>query len=158
MQAVMLRVLLASLLLMPLAATHVNAGSLPDQNGSSGDTGKHSCSQKLSEREPDIMPLPSGALAKLDAHGGFGYGIFSGTLHNANPEYTVTEVTVLITPSGKRLPNGQSDAAREYNLPLALKPNSTGSLSMLLPSDHTQEYSWKIMKACGYRVHNSGSF
>jgi hypothetical protein len=151
----MLPILLASLLLIPLAATHVNAGmnagSLSDQNDSAGDIGRHSCPKKLAESKPDSMQLPSGALAKLDAHGGFGYGIFSGTLHNANPEYTVTEVTVLITPSGKRIPPGQSDAAREYNLPLALKPNSTGSLSMLLLSDHAQEYSWKITRACGYK-------
>ena len=152
MQVIVLPVLLASLLLIPLAATHVNAGSLPDQDDSAGDTGKHSCPKKLSESEPDSAQLPSGALARLHAHGGFGYGIFSGTLHNANPDYTATQVTVLITPSGKPIPTGQSETGREYNLPLALKPNSTGSLSMLLPSDHTQEYSWKITRACGYRA------
>lgn len=151
MQFIMLPVLGASLLLMPLAATHVNAGSLPDQNDSAGDTGKHSCPKKLSESEPDSAQLPPGALGRLDAHGGFGYGIFSGTLHNGNSEYTVTQVTVLITPSGKLIPTGQSETGREYNLPLALKPNSTASLSMLLPSDHAQEYSWKITRACGYK-------
>jgi hypothetical protein len=152
MQAIMLPVLLASLLLMPLAANHVNAGGLPDQNDPAGDTGKHSCPKKLSESEPDSVPLPSGALARLDAYGGFGYGIFSGTLHNANPDYTVTQVTVLITPAGKLSAGGQSGNGREYDLPLALKPNSTSSLSMLLPSDHTQEYSWKITRVCGYKV------
>jgi hypothetical protein len=85
-------------------------------------------------------------------HAGFGYGIFSGTLHNANPEYTITQVTVLITPAGKPSGAGQLETAREYNLVLVLNPNSTGSLSMLLPSDHIQEYSWKITKACGYKV------
>jgi hypothetical protein len=151
----MLPVLLASLLLMPLA-THLNAGSSPDQNDSVGGTGKHPCPKKLSESEPDSAQLPSGALSRLNAHGGFGYGIFSGTLHNANRDYTVTQVTVLITPSGKLIPTGQSETGREYNLPLALKPNSTASLSMLLPSDHAQEYSWKITSACGYRMRQLG--
>ena len=152
MQAIMLPVLLASLLLMPLAANHVNARSLPDQNDSAGDTGKHSCPKKLSESEPDSAQLPPGALGRLDARGGFGYGIFSGTLRNDNPEYTVTQVTVVITPAGKPSGAGQLETAREYNLVLVLNPNSTGSLSMLLPSDHIQEYSWKITKACGYKV------
>jgi hypothetical protein len=151
MQVIMLPVLLASLLLMPLAANHVNAISLPDQNDPAADTDKYACPKKLSESEPDSAQLSSGALGKLDARGGFGYGIFSGTLHNANPEYAVTQVTVLITPSGRHAGGGHSKASREYNLPLALKPNSTGSLSMLLPSDHTQEYSWKITSACGYK-------
>jgi hypothetical protein len=140
MQAIMLPVLLASLLLMPLAATHVNAC----------ESGKHSCPKKISGPEPDSMPLPPRALARLDARGGFGYGILSGTLHNANPDYIVTQVTVFIAPAGKQ--SMASEASREYNLPMALKPNSTGSLSMLLPSDHIQEYSWKITKACGYKV------
>ncbi|HVW64207.1 MAG TPA: hypothetical protein VHB01_04270 [Nitrosospira sp.] len=150
MQVTMLPVLLASLL-MPLAIPHVNAASLPDRNDSASDAGKYSCPKKLSRGEPDSMPLPPSALAKLDARGGFGYGIFSGTLHNADPEYTVTQVTLLITPTGKPIPTG-SETGREYDLPLALKPDSTSSLSMLLPSDHTQEYSWKITKACGYKV------
>jgi hypothetical protein len=152
MQVIMLPVLVASLLLIPLAATHVHACSLPGQNDSAGDTGKHSCPTKLSESEPDSAQLPHSALTKLDAHGGFGYGIFSGTLHNADPDYTITQVTVLISPAGKPSAGAQSEPGREYNLPLALKPDSTGALSMLLPSDHTQEYSWKITKACGYRV------
>jgi hypothetical protein len=151
MQVIMLLVLLASPL-MPLAVTHVNASSLPDQDDSAGDTGKHSCPKKLLESEPDSAQLPSGALARLDARGGFGYGIFSGTLHNADPEYTVTQVTLLIMPAGKPTPTGKSETGHEYNVPVALKPNSTGSLSMLLPSDHTQEYSWKITRACGYKM------
>lgn len=151
MQVIMFPVLLASPLLISLTATHVNAASFPAQDNSAGDTGKHSCPKKLSGNEPDSMPLPPGALARLDARGGFGYGIFSGTLHNANAEYTVTQVTVLVTRGGKLIP-ASSETGREYDLPLAVKPNSTGSLSMLLPSDHTREYSWKITKACGYRV------
>jgi hypothetical protein len=149
MQAIMLPVLLASLLLMPLAANHVNAGSSPDQNDSAG---KHSCPKKLSESGPDSAQLPPGALGRLDARGGFGYGIFSGTLRNDNAEYTVTQVTVLITPAGKPSGAAQFETAREYNFALVLNPNSTGSLSMLLASNHTQEYSWKITKACGYKV------
>ena len=139
----MLPILLASLPLIPLTATHVNAASFPAQDNSAGDAGKHSCPKKLSGSESDSMPLPPGALARLDARG--------GTLHNANAEYTVTQVTVLVTRGGKLIP-ASSETGREYDLPLAVKPNSTGSLSMLLPSDHTREYSWKITKACGYRV------
>jgi hypothetical protein len=162
MQIIMLLAILGSALLAPF---HVAAESLPDQSDSnrnrqepvqerSGhrhtDGPEPSCGEKASSSEHDSAPLPSRALAKLDVHAGFGYGIFSGTLHNANPDYTITQVTVLIAPSGKQL--AVSKAGREYKLPMALKPNSTGALSMLLPSDHTQEYSWKIKRACGYKV------
>jgi hypothetical protein len=162
MQIIMLLAILGSALLAPF---HVAAENLPDQSDSNRnrqepvqerrghrhtDGPEQPCGEKVSSSEPDSAPLPPSALAKLDVHAGFGYGIFSGTLHNPNPEYTVTQVTVLIAPGGKQ--PGASEAGREYNLPMALKPNSTGALSMLLPSDHTQEYSWKITKACGYRV------
>jgi hypothetical protein len=164
MQIIMLLTILGSTLLAPF---HVAAESLPDQSDSNRnrqepaqerrghrhtDGPEQSCGEKASSNEPDSALLPSSALAKLDVHAGFGYGIFSGTLHNANPDYTITQVTVLISPAGKPSTDAQSETSREYNLPLALKPNSTGALSMLLPSDHTQEYSWKITKACGYRV------
>jgi hypothetical protein len=164
MQIFMLLAILGSALLAPF---HVAAESLPDQSDSnrnrqepvqerSGhrhtDGPEPSCGEKASSSEYDSAPLPSRALAKLDVHAGFGYGIFSGTLHNANPEYAITQVTVLITPAGKPSAGAQSETGREFNLPMTLKPNSTGALSMLLPSDHTQEYSWKITRACGYKV------
>ncbi len=96
--------------------------------------------------------LPPAAFEKLDIHAGFGWGIFSGTLYNGNSDYTVTGVTIRLTPPAKGNGNTRdSSGGNEYDIELNLEPLSKTALSMPVPSDNTLEYSWKITKARGYK-------
>jgi hypothetical protein len=98
-------------------------------------------------------PLPPAAFEKLVIQAGFGWGIFSGTLYNGNSDYTVTGVTVRLTPLAKGNVNaGDSSGGNEYDLELNVEPLSKTALSMPVPSDNTLEYSWKITKARGYKT------
>lgn len=116
------------------------------------DNAARTCREKFEKMERHGAPLPPDALDKLIIHAGFGYGIFSGNIYNGNSEYTVTQITVLLTPAGKTKPVEASIDGREYDIDLTVPPLTKNALSMPIPSDNTQEYSWKITKASGYRT------
>jgi hypothetical protein len=109
-------------------------------------------SEQFREGEPDDMSLPSSVLEKLVVHAGFGWGIFSGTLYNGNSDYAITQITVLLTPMRKSNVAEAPAEGREYNIALAVQPLTKAALSMPVPADNTLEYSWKIVKARGFKI------
>lgn len=116
------------------------------------DNAARTCREKFEKMKLHGIPLPPDALDKLIIHAGFGYGIFSGSIYNGNSEYTVTQITVLLTPTGKMKPAEASVDGKEYDIDLTVPPLTKSALSMPILSDNTQEYSWKITKASGYRT------
>lgn len=106
------------------------------------------CSEKFQEKGSQDEYLTAEALGRLDADGGFGYGIFSGSIYNGNSDYTVTQVTLLLTP----IPAGSPLITKEYNIDVAMQPLTKGALSVALISDGTREFSWSLTKARGYKV------
>lgn len=111
-----------------------------------------SCLEKFSGEVPEDENLTAEALGKLDTDGGFGYGIFSGSIYNGNSDYTVTQITLLLTPMGKELSAETSLDTREYNVEVALEPLTKGALSMALISGGAREFSWSLTKARGYKA------
>ncbi len=107
-----------------------------------------SCLEKFPGKAPEDENLTAEALGKLDADGGSGYGIFSGSIYNGNSDYTVTQVTLLLTP----IPAGSSLITREYNIDVTVQPLTKGALSVALISDGTREFSWSLTKARGYKA------
>ena len=107
-----------------------------------------SCFEKFPGKVPEDEDLATEALGKLDTDGGFGYGIFSGSIYNGNSDYTVTQVTILLTP----IPAGSPLITREYNIDVTVPPLTKGALSVALISDGTREFSWSLTKARGYKA------
>lgn len=154
-------------LLMLLVSPNLPAGSLPDPDGydqclqesmkgitsdRAAAIAMRACRKESSEDKVTEADLPTGAFSKLVTHAGFGYGAFSGSIYNGNGDYTVTQVTVLITPMEPGKGTLASVDGKEYNIELTVQPLSKGALSMLIPSDNTLEYSWKVVKARGYKT------
>lgn len=108
-----------------------------------------SCLEKFQGKVPEDENLAAEALGKLDADGGSGYGIFSGSIYNGNSDYTVTQVTLLLTP----IPTDSSLITREYNIDVTVQPLTKSALSVALISDVTREFSWSLTKARGYKAH-----
>ena len=131
------------------------APSMKEATGShaTGES-RNACAQLLVSGKPGTSELPPGAFEKLDVHAGFGWGIFSGTLYNGNSDYAVTSVTVRLTPTttGNGKSDGELPKGNEYDIELSAQPLSKTALSMPIPSDNTLEYSWKIVKAKGYKT------
>ncbi|MGH8763002.1 MAG: hypothetical protein ACREUR_07185 [Nitrosospira sp.] len=153
--------------LVLLVSPDLPATSLPDPGGydhcfeestkgttspRAADNAARTCREKFEKMELHGIPLPPDALGKLIIHAGFGYGIFSGSIYNGNSEYTITRITVLLTPAGKTKPAEASADGKEYDIDLTVPPFTKSALSMPILSDNTQEYSWKITKASGYRT------
>jgi hypothetical protein len=116
------------------------------------DQAKQFCREKFSEMKLHQADLPPDAFGKLIIHAGFGYGVFSGNIYNGNNDYTVTRITVLLTPGGKTKPAEASLGGKEYDIDLTVPPFTKSALSMPILSDNTQEYLWKVTKASGYRT------
>lgn len=154
-------------LLMFLVSPNLLAGSLPGpvgydqcvQESMKGITSDRAaaiamraCREESAEGKLTEADLPADAFSKLVTHAGFGYGAFSGSIYNGNGDYTVTQVTVLIAPSTPTKGAEASVNGKEYNITLTVQPLGKGALSMLIPSDNTLEYSWKVVKARGYKT------
>lgn len=131
------------------------APSMKEAAGShAASKSRNACAQLLVSGKPGTSELPPGAFEKLVVHAGFGWGIFSGTLYNGNSDYAVTNVTVRLTPTttGNGKSGGEFPKANEYDIELSVQPLSKTALSMPIPSDNTLEYSWKIVRATGYKT------
>ncbi|PTR06544.1 hypothetical protein C8R32_11026 [Nitrosospira sp. Nsp5] len=154
-------------LLMLLVSTNLPAGNLPDPGGydlcvresmkgitsdRAAAIAMRACRKESPEGELTEADLPADAFSKLVTHAGFGYGAFSGSIYNGNGDYTVTQVTVLIAPAAPTKGAEASVNGKEYNIKLTVQPLGKGALSMLIPSDNTLEYSWKVVKARGYKT------
>lgn len=154
-------------LLMLLVSTNLPAGNLPDPGGydqcvqesmkgitsdRAATIAMRACREESPEGKLTEADLPADAFSKLVIHAGFGYGAFSGSIYNGNGDYTVTQVTVLIAPMEPGKGTGASVSGKEYNIGLTVQPLSKGALSMPIPSDNTLEYSWKVVKARGYKT------
>lgn len=116
-------------------------------NKAVGDLAERSCREKFPEKGLQDENLAAEALGKLDADGGSGYGIFSGSIYNGNSDYTVTQVTILLTP----IPAGSPLITREYNIDVTVQPLTKSALSVALISDGSREFSWSLTKARGYK-------
>lgn len=110
------------------------------------------CREEFADSGLTNVELPPDALGKLIVHAGFGWGIFSGSIYNGNSDYIITQLTVLIAPTGNRKSAAVSTKGSEYNIDLTVQPLTKGALSMPVPSDNTLEYSWKVATAHGYRI------
>ena len=109
----------------------------------------HACRKEFPKKRPQDEDLTPEALGKLDAHGGFGYGIFGGSIYNGNSDYTITQVTLLLTP----IPAESPLITSEYNIDVIVQPLSKGELAVALTSDVTREFSWSLIKIRGYKTH-----
>lgn len=152
---------------MLLASPNLLAGSLPDPGGydqclqesmkgitsdRAAAIAMRACRKESAENRVTEADLPADVFSKLVTHAGFGYGAFSGSIYNGNGDYTVTQVTVFIAPMDPAKGAEASVNGKEYNIGLTAQPLSKGALSMPIPSDNTLEYSWKVVKARGYKT------
>ena len=152
---------------MLLVSSNLPAGSLPDPGGydqclqesmkgmtsdRAATIAMSACRKEWPGDRVTEADLPADAFGKLVTHAGFGWGAFSGSLYNGNRDYTVTQVTVLIAPMESKKGAEASVSGKEYDIKLTVKPLGKGALSMPIPSDNTLEYSWKVVKARGYKT------
>jgi hypothetical protein len=106
------------------------------------------CREQFPKKRPKDRDLPPDVLNRLDADGGPAYGTFSGSLFNGNADYTITQVTLHLTPIQPEIPL----ITNEYLIDMNVAPLTKSALSVALKSDITREFSWRLINARGYRT------
>jgi hypothetical protein len=110
---------------------------------------KHELSNQCDEASPDdnsnVITLPSDAVNKIKIAAGFGWGIFNGSFYNGNKNYAIEQVIIKLIPS--QIAGTSSEMpfeTKEYNIDMKVLPLSKGALSMVLDSDGTREFEWRL--------------
>ncbi len=106
------------------------------------------CREHFPKKRPKDHDLPLDVLNRLDADGGPAYGTFSGSLFNGNADYTITQVTLHLTPIQPEIPL----ITNEYTIDMNVAPLTKAALSVALKSDIIREFSWRLINARGYRT------
>ncbi|MCG3770516.1 MAG: hypothetical protein JW384_01666 [Nitrosomonadaceae bacterium] len=106
------------------------------------------CREQFPKKRPKDQNLSPDVLNKIDADGGPAYGTFSGSLFNGNTDYTITQVTLHLTPIHPEIPL----ITNEYTIDMNAAPLTKAALSVALTSDRTREFSWRLINARGYKA------
>ena len=90
---------------------------------------------------------------KITIDAGFGWGIFGGSVYNGNSDYTITQITVKLTPSQIIGTSSTSPLiAEQYHIDITVPPLTKAALSMPLDADGTLEFLWELVQVQGYRA------
>ncbi len=93
------------------------------------------------------------AVEKITIDAGFGWGVFGGSVYNGNSDYTITQITVKLTPSQIIGTSSTSPlVAERYHIDITVPPLTKAALSMPLDADGTLEFLWELVQVQGYRV------
>ncbi len=109
-----------------------------------------SCREKFPEKKPRDAELPAQARANVTGRAGLKNGTFSGHIYNGNDNYTVTQVTILLSPKGKENSVESFFDAKEYNVSVTVKPLSNSFFSVSVDPGSGDDVLWNITKVRGY--------
>lgn len=114
------------------------------------------CREQFPDTAPDKFEasktLPKKVISKLTIYSNKGDEVINGTLYNGSSAYTVTRVTVLLTPinNGKDSIENFFDS-EEFEINKTAAPFETTSFNIPLKDMNIKgEFSWHIVTAMGY--------
>lgn len=115
------------------------------------------CGKGSFEDATKSVALPDEAIEKLAINAGFGWGIFSGSIHNGNRSYTVTQLIVSMTPihdHHMEMMEMSSHETKEYKIDLNLLPLSKTALSIAIDTNdaHIHDFEWRIIQVLGHKI------
>ncbi len=114
------------------------------------------CRKRMSSSPRKNIKLPETAIGNLQIEAGFGWGIFSGSIYNANKDITITKLIVSMVPvHGPHMHHtDMSQEPREYVIETNLLPLSKSALSVALTKKDApiHEFEWGITQAFGYKL------
>jgi hypothetical protein len=114
------------------------------------------CREKFTAEEdyPNkaLAELPDEARNKLSGHFGPSIGsTWSGNIYNANENWTVEEVTLLLTPQTDPLDTGMTveEPPERYRVSVRVPPLSSSEFSLSVNWSGGPAFDWKIVSAKG---------
>lgn len=113
------------------------------------------CRKQLSG-QPKNIKLSAEVINNLEIEAGFGWGIFSGNIYNANQDVIITKLIVSMTPIHDHHTQHMKmeHEPKEYVIETNLSPLSKGALSVALDEQDApvHKFDWHISKAFGYKL------
>lgn len=115
------------------------------------------CDKRSLKNTSRSVVLPDEAIKKLIINAGFGWGIFSGNIYNGNRHYSVTQLTISMTPihdHHMEMMEMSSHEAKEYKIDFNLQPFTKGAISVAIANEdaHIHDFEWKIIQALGHKI------
>ena len=111
------------------------------------------CAQISAHPNKELEIFSAEVVERITIDAGFGWGIFGGSVYNGNPDYTITQITVKLTPSQIIGTSSVSPLiAEQYHIDITVPPLTKAALSMPLDADGTLEFLWELVQVQGYRV------
>lgn len=118
-----------------------------------------SCRNKFPEVAEPLTDLPLEAVAKLTGRFGITGAYGSGNLYNANEQWLVEEITVVVfqkIETWKRPANASGPEVapkhERYVVKLSVSPLTSSSFSMAVNPWPEDEYQWLIQSARGQKI------
>lgn len=113
------------------------------------------CRKQMSSTPAKHIELPAKTIDKLQIDAGFGWGIFSGSIYNANPDVTITKLVISMSPiHGQHMHHADmAHKPSEYVIDTNLPPASKSAISVALTKKDApvHEFEWRITKVFGYK-------
>jgi hypothetical protein len=111
---------------------------------------KRVCRRKFPAPEVEVSELPAENRHALKGRAAIREdGYFGGNIYNGDSEWTITQVTIKLTPKNPDGSEGaKDDGARSYNVDVSIPPLSTATFSFFVGD--VKQYAWKIASARGH--------
>lgn len=109
------------------------------------------CRAKYPVKGPSDSEVSANVVSQLDGRAGYSYGYFKGAIYNGNKDWTITQLTVVLTPKAKDKSPDQSRHAKEYNINVTIPPLMNVEFIESVVSDGSNEFDWHISSARGYK-------
>ena len=111
------------------------------------------CAQLSAHPNKELEIFSAEVVERITIDAGFGWGIFGGSVYNGNSDYTITQITVKLTPSQIIGTSSASPLiAEQYHIDITVPPLTKAALSMPLDADGTLEFLWELVQVQGYRA------
>lgn len=128
---------------------------LKSMNGVTSDAAagaiNRACRAKYPVKGPSDSEVPANVVSQLDGRAGYSYGYFEGTIYNGNKDWTITQLTIVLTPKQKDKSLDQTHRAKEYNVNVTIPPLINTKFIESVASDGSNEFDWHISSARGYK-------
>lgn len=153
---------LGASLFFPLAATAGWFGAtnydeciLESMKGVTSNTAaaaiNRSCRAKYPVKERSDSEVPANVVSQLDGRAGYSFGYFKGAIYNGNKDWTITQLTIALTPKSKDKSPDQTRRAKEYNVNVTIPPLMNVEFIESVASDDSNGFDWHISSARGYK-------
>lgn len=136
-------------------ASNYNECVLESMKGVTSDAAagviNRACRAKFPFESHSDSEVQDNIVRQLDGSASYSNGYFKGTIYNGNKDWTITQLTLVLTPKSKDKSIDQTRRAKAYNVNIVIPPLTNKEFIELVASDDLYGFDWNISNARGYQ-------